>query len=58
MEKGFELRESTEKGEGIFATRSFKVGEIVMVGRIEKILEENNSHASQIGENRYVFHAG
>ena len=58
MKTGFELRETSEKGEGIFATRSFKDGEIVMVGIIEKVLEENNSHASQVGENEYVLHAG
>jgi uncharacterized protein len=58
LKDGFQLQISAEKGEGIFATRSFRVGEIIMVGRIEKILEENHSHASQIGENRYVFHAG
>jgi len=58
MDDGFELRVSDRKGEGIFATRSFKIGEIVMVGVIEKRLEENHSHASQIGENEYVFHSG
>ncbi len=58
MKTGFELRETSEKGKGIFATRSFKAGEIVMVGIIEKIQEENNSHASHVGENEYVLHAG
>ena len=29
-----------------------------MVGIIDKIMEENHSHASQIGENEYVLHAG
>jgi len=56
--EGFELRESAEKGEGIFPTRLFKAGETVMVGRIEKVLEENHSHASQVGENEHVLHAG
>jgi hypothetical protein len=58
MNDGFELRVSDRKGEGIFATRSFKTGETAMVGTIEKRLYENHSHASQIGENEYVFHAG
>jgi len=58
MGDGFELRVSDAKGEGIFATRLFKTGETVMVGTIEKRLDENNSHASQIGKNEYVFHAG
>ena len=29
-----------------------------MVGIIERVLDGNDSHASQIGENRYVLHAG
>ena len=58
LKDGFELRDSARKGEGIFPTKSFKAGEIVMVGRIEKTLEENHSHASQVGENEHVFHAG
>jgi len=58
LKDGFKLKISDGKGEGIFATRSFKVDEIVMVGKIAKVLEKNHSHASQIGENDYVFHAG
>ena len=58
MKDEFELRKSSEKGEGVFATNFFKAGQIVMVGVIKKTLSENHSHASQIGENDYVFHAG
>src|SRR5665811_790598 len=58
MKDGFELRGTEGRGEGIFAMRSFKTREIVMVGIIEKELEGNHSHASQIGENKYVLHAG
>ena len=58
MRDGFELRESSGKGEGIFATKSFKFGDIVMVGVIKEALNGNHSHASQIGENEYVLHAG
>jgi len=58
MKEGFELRRTVRKGEGVFATRSFKRGETVMVGIIERVLDGNDSHASQIGENRYVLHAG
>jgi len=58
MKDGFELRESSGKGEGIFATKSFKASNIVMVGVIKEALNENHSHASQIGENEYVLHAG
>ena len=58
MKNGFELRKSSGKGEGIFATKSFKIGDIVMVGVIKEVLNGNHSHASQIGENEYVLHAG
>ncbi|NOZ37884.1 MAG: SET domain-containing protein [Gammaproteobacteria bacterium] len=58
MINGYELRDTSENGEGIFATKSFLVGEIVMVGVIKEILNGNHSHASQIGENEYAFHAG
>jgi len=58
MKDGYELRESFGKGEGIFATKSFKAGDIVMVGVIKEVLNGNHSHASQIGENEYVLHAG
>ena len=58
MDVGFELRVSDRKGEGVFATISFVPGEIVMVGVIEESLKANHSHASQIGIDAYVFHAG
>jgi len=58
MMTGFELRKTSEKGEGVFATQSFKVNDTVMIGVIEKMLQGNHSHASQIGENKYAFHAG
>ena len=58
MNDGFELRVTDRKGEGVFATRSFNTAETVMVGTIKKKLDANHSHASQIGENEYVLHAG
>jgi len=58
MTYGLELRDSSEKGEGVFATRHFKVGDIVIVGVIDEVLNGNHSHASQIGETEFVFHAG
>ena len=58
IKDGFELRKSSGKGEGIYATTSFKVGDLVMAGVIKEVLSGNHSHASQIGENEYVFHAG
>ena len=58
MNNGFELRKTPGKGEGVFATRIFKPGEIVMRGVIEKELAENNSHASQVAEDKFIRHAG
>ncbi len=58
MEDGFELRQIEGKGEGIFATRAFQANEIVMVGKIKGTLKSNDSHASQIGKNQFVRHAG
>ena len=58
METGYELRETAEKGEGIYATQSFKVGDIVMVGIIKEVLTGNHSHASQIAEFTHVLHDG
>ncbi len=58
MRDGFELRDSSGKGEGVFATKPFEVGDIVIVGVIKEVLNGNNSHASQIGANEYVLHAG
>ncbi len=55
---GFELRETSKKGEGIFAAKAFIIGDIVMTGVIEKRLDGNHSHASQIGKNKYILHAG
>ena len=53
-----ELRGTTAKGEGVFTTGPFKAGETVMVGVIEKKLAKNHSHASQVGEDEFAFHAG
>jgi uncharacterized protein len=58
MTSGIELRSTTSKGEGVFATRRFTAGETVLVGVIEKKLSENYSHASQIGEYEYALHGG
>ncbi len=58
MKDGFQLRKCSGKGEGIFAIKSFRIGDIVMVGVIKEVLNGNHSHASQIGENEYALHAG
>lgn len=54
---GTRVGKSPRKGKGVFATRMFKTGETVIVGKIEIVLEENTSHAAQIGINKYVLHA-
>ena len=44
MSGGYELQRADARGEGVFATRSFQVGETVMVGVIEAELDRNHSH--------------
>lgn len=51
---GYELRTTADKGEGVFATRWFDVGEIVMVGVIERRIGRNHSHATQVGPEEFV----
>ncbi|MET8518170.1 SET domain-containing protein-lysine N-methyltransferase [Streptomyces sp. NPDC005077] len=58
MDDGFELRGTHEKGEGVFATRPFRIDEAVMVGVIDRELDRNHSHASQVGAERFVLHGG
>ncbi|MFE4447874.1 SET domain-containing protein-lysine N-methyltransferase [Streptomyces sp. NPDC056820] len=48
MNDGYELKRTDAKGEGVFATRSFQVGETVMVGVIDREVDHNHSHASQL----------
>lgn len=59
MNNGYQLLNSAEKGEGIFATKRFHKNDIVMIGSImEDNIERNHSHASQMGEFRYALHGG
>ena len=55
---GYELKATPGRGEGVFSTKSFSIGEIVMVGVIEKELKANHSHASQVSASRHVQHGG
>ena len=55
---GYELRPIVGKGEGVFTTQSFRRKELVMRGVILQSGIKNHSHASQIGENEFVLHAG
>ncbi|MGH3884511.1 MAG: SET domain-containing protein-lysine N-methyltransferase [Pseudonocardiaceae bacterium] len=58
MDNGFELRGTHEKGEGVFATRPFEIDETVMVGVIDRELDRNDSHASQVSAELFVLHGG
>lgn len=58
MNIGYELLGTPDKGEGVFATKSFQCDGVVMVGVIKERVDENHSHASQIGEFEYVVHDG
>jgi len=56
---GHELRSAAGgRGDGVFATPSFRAGETVIVGIIERRLEKNHSHATQVGRSEYVELAG
>ena len=53
---GYELRcTDDQKDEGIFATRPFKRQELVIKGNILESDIKNNSHASQVGVNKFVL---
>jgi uncharacterized protein len=58
MDDGFQLQGANAKGEGVFATRSFRMGETVMIGVVERELAANHSHASQVSAKRWVLHGG
>ncbi|MGH3451524.1 MAG: SET domain-containing protein-lysine N-methyltransferase [Haloechinothrix sp.] len=58
MDNGYQLHGTDAKGEGVFATRSFLTGETVMIGVIDRELDRNHSHASQVSAGRYVLHGG
>ena len=58
MTVGYELRGTDDRGEGVFATRSFQIGETVMIGVIECEVDRNHSHASQVSDDRFVVHGG
>jgi len=55
---GAQLRETEGRGTGVFSTRPFRPGELILPGTIETELDGNDSHASQIGRHRFVRHGG
>lgn len=53
------LRRTPEgKGDGVLATRCFAAGETVMVGFLIGELTGNDSHATQVGPDRWARHGG
>ena len=55
---GLEVRAADGKGEGVYTTRAFAEGETVIVGVIEKVVDESSVHSSQIGLDTHVLHGG
>jgi hypothetical protein len=56
---GYELSRSGDgRGDGVFATRSFCAGDIVVVAEIARPVRRNHSHATQVGLTDYVELAG
>jgi uncharacterized protein len=58
-EEGVTLRCTADgTGDGVLTTRSFAAGETVMVGFLVGALKENDSHATQVGPDRWARHGG
>jgi hypothetical protein len=58
-EEGVVLRRAADgKGDAVLATRPFAAGDTVMVGFLIGALTGNDSHATQVGPNRWARHGG
>jgi hypothetical protein len=58
-EEGVLLRRTVDgKGDAVLATRRFAAGDTVMVGFLIGPLTGNDSHATQVGPNRWARHGG
>jgi hypothetical protein len=58
-DEGVRLRRAADgKGEGVLATRAFVAGDTVMVGYLVGELTGNDSHATQVGPDRWARHGG
>ncbi|GAA4042975.1 SET domain-containing protein-lysine N-methyltransferase [Parerythrobacter jejuensis] len=53
-----ERRSTPGRGEGIFALKPFKRGDILYTGVLENASVTNHSHASQVSKTRFGFHIG
>jgi len=50
------IKDTISKGNGVFAAKAFKIGDIALVGSIAEEATNNSVHASQIGINRFILH--
>jgi uncharacterized protein len=58
-DEGVALRRSPDgAGDAVVATRAFAAGETVMVGFLVGALTGNDSHATQVGPDRWARHGG
>ena len=58
-EEGVLLRRTADgKGDAVLATRRFAAGDTVMVGFLIGPLTDNDSHATQVGPDRWARHGG
>jgi hypothetical protein len=58
-DQGVVLRRTADgKGDGVLATRAFAAGDTVMVGFLLGPLTGNDSHATQVGPDRWARHGG
>lgn len=51
-----QVKDTLSKGNGVFAVKAFKKGDIVLVKRIIKECKSNTAHATQYGIDRFVLH--
>ncbi len=57
--EGAEFRHGADgKGDGVVATRAFEPGETVIVGFLIEEATQNDSHATQVGPDRWARHGG
>jgi hypothetical protein len=55
---GVVLRDTRQKGYGLFAIRRFAIGEIVLAGADVRRIERNDTHAVQIGREEFGHEEG
>ncbi len=58
MTATIEQRTTTGRGNGIFALKSFRRGDVVLVGELDATPIKNHSHASQLSKTKFGFHKG